>query len=65
VAKSILLSTFLPFLLWFGTACPFIALFSFTLCAGFFEECFVVVAWWSYIVLASAYLGRLLLLYLF
>jgi hypothetical protein len=33
--------------------------------AGFFEESFVVVAWWSYIVLASAYHGRLLLLHLF
>jgi hypothetical protein len=28
------------------------------LCAGFFEESFVVVAWWSRIVLVSAYHGR-------
>jgi hypothetical protein len=60
-----LLSTFLPFLLlWFGIACPFMVLFDF-LCAEFLGESFVVVAWWSYIVLVSANHGRLLLLHLF
>jgi hypothetical protein len=34
------------------------------LCAEFLEESFVVVAWWSYIVLASAYDRGLLLLHL-
>jgi hypothetical protein len=34
------------------------------LCSEFLEESFVVVAWWSYIVLVSAYYGRLLLLHL-
>jgi hypothetical protein len=28
------------------------------LCAEFLEESFVVVAWWSYIILVSAYHGR-------
>jgi hypothetical protein len=36
-----------------------------SLCAELLVESFVVVAWWSYIVLVSAYHGRLLLLYLF
>jgi hypothetical protein len=35
------------------------------LCVEFLEESFVVVAWWAYITLVSAYLGRLLLLHLF
>jgi hypothetical protein len=35
------------------------------LCAEFFEESFVVMAWWSYIVLVSAYHGKLLLACLF
>jgi hypothetical protein len=35
------------------------------LCAGFLEDTFVVVAWWSYIDLVSAYHGKLLLLHLF
>jgi hypothetical protein len=35
------------------------------LCAEFLEESFVLVAWWSYIDLISAYHGRLLLVYLF
>jgi hypothetical protein len=60
------LFTVLPFLLlWFGIACPFMVLFAFTLCAEFFGESFVVVVWWSYIVLVSAYHGRLLLFHLF
>jgi hypothetical protein len=33
------------------------------MCAEFLGESFVVVAWWSYIVLISAYHGKLLLLY--
>jgi hypothetical protein len=33
--------------------------------AELLEESFEVVAWWSYIVLISAYCGRLLLLHLF
>jgi hypothetical protein len=35
------------------------------MCAEFLDESFVVVAWWSYIALVSAYHGRLLLLHLF
>jgi hypothetical protein len=35
------------------------------LCAEFLEESFVVVVWWSYIVLVSAYHGRPSLLHLF
>jgi hypothetical protein len=35
------------------------------LCAEFLGESFAVVVWWSYIVLVSAYQGRLLLLHLF
>jgi hypothetical protein len=46
--------------MWFGNACPFMVL-----CTEFLEESFGVVAWWSFIVLASAYCGRLLLLHLF
>jgi hypothetical protein len=62
-----LLSTFLSsLLLWFGTACPLMGFFCFHfLCAVFLEESFVVVSWWSYIVLGSAYHGSLLLLHLF
>jgi hypothetical protein len=63
-----LLSTFLPFLLlWFGAACPFMVMFVcfYFLCVEFLEESFVVVAWWSYIVLVSAYHGRLFLLHIF
>jgi hypothetical protein len=62
-----LLSTLLPFLLlWFGTACPFHGYVGFHfLCAESLKESFVVVALWSYIVLVSAYHGRLLLLQLF
>jgi hypothetical protein len=50
-AESVLLSTFLPFLLlWFGTACPFMVLFAFTFgMQNFLEDSFAVVAWWSYI----------------
>jgi hypothetical protein len=61
--STFLLSTFfscgfmLPALSWF-------ICFHF-LCAEFLEETFAVVAWWSYIVLVSAYLRRLLLLHLF
>jgi hypothetical protein len=33
--------------------------------AEFLEESFVLMAWWSYIVLFSAYHGRFLLLHLF
>jgi hypothetical protein len=55
----VLLFTFLHFLLlWFGAACPFMVLFPFTFCVEFLGESFVVVAWWSYIVLVSAYHGR-------
>jgi nucleoside recognition membrane protein YjiH len=45
-AETMLLFTFLPFLLlWFGIACPFMVLFCFHyLCAEFFGESFVVVA---------------------
>jgi hypothetical protein len=40
---------------------PFHGFISFHfLCAEFLGESFVVVAWWSYIVLASAYHGRLI-----
>jgi hypothetical protein len=61
-----LLSTFLPFvLLWFSTACPFMVLYAFIFCAEVSKESLVVVAWWLYIVLASAYHGSLLLLHLF
>jgi hypothetical protein len=35
------------------------------LCGEFIGESLVVVAWWSYIVLVSAYNGSLLLLHLF
>jgi hypothetical protein len=61
-----LLSTFLPFiLLWFGTGSHFVIFVCFHfLSVDFLEESFVVVAWWSYIVLVSAYHGRHLLLHL-
>jgi hypothetical protein len=35
-------------------------LFALILCSEFLEESFVVEAWWSYIVLVSAYHGRLI-----
>jgi hypothetical protein len=61
-----LLSTFLPFLLQgFDNACPSMILFAFTLCAEFLEESFVMVAFWSYVVVVSADHEILLLLYLF
>jgi hypothetical protein len=66
IAESVLLSTFLPFLLlWSGTSCPFMVLFAFTFCAEFLGKSFVVVFWWSYIVLVSVSYGRLLFLHLF
>jgi hypothetical protein len=61
-----LLSTFLPF---FSCGLVLPASHGFVcfhfLCAELLEESFVVVAWWSYFVLVSAYHGRFLLLYLF
>jgi hypothetical protein len=66
-AEAVLLSTFLPFLrnvLWYCLPFHDFACFHF-LCAEFLEESFVVVAWWLYIVLVSAYHRRLLLFHLF
>jgi hypothetical protein len=62
-----LLSDSLSFLLlWFDTTCPLAILFAFIFCVqNILENLFIVLAWWSYIVLVSAYHGRFLSLHLF